>query len=196
MRTTVTSAELLRGLADSANRTAWQDYVDRYRPVLLQYAARLGISAADAEDVAQQTLVAFLEGYRAGRYDPHKGRLRHWLFGIATNTARAWRRGRARLPLQPADTGTSFLDGVADDRELEALWDVEWRASLVEHCLALVRDEVQDKTWQAFDRFACRDEPAAAVARDLGMTENAVYGAKRRVLDRVRELAQELGESW
>ncbi len=197
MRSTITSAELLRGLMDPDNRTVWQDYVERYRPVLLEYARRLGLHADDAEDTAQQTLLAFLEGYRAGRYDPQKGRLRQWLFGIATHAIRQChkRRPRAAQVADP-DTGTGFFERIADDDALQDVWEDEWRTALFAHCLAEVRAEVTPQTYAAFDRFACQDQPAAAVAAELGISENAVYGAKRRVLDRVRELVRERSEEW
>lgn len=195
MRSTVTSAELLRGLCDPGNQTVWRQYVDRYRPVLLEYGRRLGLTADDAEDAAQQTLVAFLEGFRAGRYDPQKGRLRQWLFGIAAHTIRQ-ARARPRA-VQVADTtGTGFFAQLPDEATMAVLWDEEWRTALLAHCLQVVRGEVAPQTYEAFDRFACRDEPAAAVAQALGITENAVYGSKRRVLDRLRELTAQLAEEW
>lgn len=195
MRSTVTSVELLAGLSDPGNRTVWQEYVDRYRPVLIEYARRLGLHEADAEDAAQQTLVAFLEGYRHGRYDPAKGRLRQWLFGIASNTVRQIRRRPRALQELPADA-TGLLEQISDEATMAALWEQEWRTGLLAHCLLLVRDEVSAQTYDAFDRFACRQEPAGAVAHSLGITENAVYGCKRRVLDRLRQLSTELAESW
>ena len=161
---------------------------DVFRPRLVVVDSRDGLAA-------QQTLVGFLEGYRAGRYDPSKGRLRQWLFGIASNVIRqARRKPRA---VQVADSaGTDFFEKLADDVTLEALWDEEWRTALLAHCLRLVRDEVEEQTYSAFDRFACQGRPAAEVAGELRMSENAVYGCKRRVLERLRELASALEDSW
>jgi RNA polymerase sigma-70 factor (ECF subfamily) len=47
-------------------------------------------------------------------------------------------------------------------------------------------------TWQACWEFVVRDRPAAAVAAELGITVNAVYLAKSRVLRRLREELQGL----
>ena len=74
--TTVTSASLLAGLKDPANQTVWQQYVDRYRPLILAFLAGLGLARDDAEDVAQASLIAFSTGYLEGKYDPDRGRLR------------------------------------------------------------------------------------------------------------------------
>ncbi|MBI5852710.1 MAG: sigma-70 family RNA polymerase sigma factor [Planctomycetes bacterium] len=196
MRTTVTSDDLLAGLKDPGNATVWNDYVGRYRPVLLEFGRRLGLRDADAEDAAQQALLTFAQSFCAGRYDKDRGRLRHWLYGIAANAMKEQRRKLARERRPGAGDASFDADVLPAADALEALWDEEWRAAFLAHCLALVRDEVEAKTYAAFDRFACQDRPAAEVAAELGMTENAVYGCKRRVLERLRELASTLEESW
>lgn len=90
---TVTSTALLAGLADPANRTVWEQFVERYRPLLVRYACRVGLSPEDAEDVAQASLLAFSTDFREGVYDRSLGRLRSWLFGIVQNRVRSFRRG-------------------------------------------------------------------------------------------------------
>ena len=47
---------------------------------------------------------------------------------------------------------------------------------------------MQAQTLEAFRLFALEDWPAEKVGAHLDMTPNAVFGAKRRVLERVREL--------
>jgi hypothetical protein len=99
----VTSDTLLLGLADPGNRTVWQQFVERYRPPILRFARRRGLTGDDAEDAAQQSLVAFAQAYQEGRYDREKGRLRSWLFGIARNQIRKTRREShsRELPFDP-----------------------------------------------------------------------------------------------
>jgi RNA polymerase sigma-70 factor (ECF subfamily) len=57
--------------------------------------------------------------------------------------------------------------------------------------LELVRLEFEDRTWQAFWRVTVEGQAAADVARDLGMSRNAVYIARSRILQR---LHQEFGD--
>lgn len=197
-RTTITSTDLLDGLRDPGNRAIWQEYIDRYRPTLIRYAARLGIGEADAEDIAQQTLVSFCTAYQHGKYDREKGRLRVWLFGIARNQIANWRRRRRAREVQVAGEAeqTDFFHGVQDEKELEQLWEQEWRESVVQQCLAEVRREVEPKTFEAFELFAGKGLPAEEVGARLGMTANAVFGAKRRILRRVRELLPQMESIW
>ena len=189
---TTTSTQLLCALREEGNQTAWRDYTDRYRPMLLRYARRVGIDADAAEDVAQQTLVAFSAAYRAGKYERESGRLRDWLFGIARNEIRTWRR-RQRRDRTTGGNGEELADlpNVHED-EFSALWEAEWRGAVLQHCLDLMREEVEPITLRAFELFALQGHSAREVAGELGLSENAVYGAKRRVLRRLREFMTEV----
>jgi RNA polymerase sigma-70 factor (ECF subfamily) len=72
------------------------------------------------------------------------------------------------------DTGASDEAGLVFQRALE-----------------LIRAEFEETTWQAFWRVSVEDQYPADVAADLGITTNAVYKAKSRVLHRLRH---ELGD--
>lgn len=191
---TRTSTELLADLRDPGNEAAWSRYVERYRPLILAYARRAGLAEADAEDAAQASLLSFSDGLRRNRYEREQGRLRSWLHGIAVNKVREVRR--ARRERQAADTAEeSLLDPVGPD-ELEASWEEEWRDAVLRQCLAEVRAEVEPNTLRAFELSAREGWPAERVARELGMTKDAVYAAKRRVLRRVRELVPLIEEAF
>lgn len=195
---TITNTQLLVGLADPDDDQTWQAYVGRYRPMLIRYAQRLGANPDDAEDMAQLTLVAFTEAFRAGKYSRDKGRLRHWLFGIARNQVRNAQRRRPpeRQTPDPGDE-TDLIHRQSDDNDAWAkIWDEEWRDAVMRHCLECVRTEVHPTTYEAFDLFACRGMTAEQVAEQLGLTPNAVFGAKRRVLARLGELKVEMEEVW
>jgi RNA polymerase sigma-70 factor (ECF subfamily) len=187
--TTLTSTYLLMGLAEAGNQTVWRHYVDRYRPVLVSYARRLGAPETAAEDIAQETLAAFAAAYREGAYRRDRGRLRQWLFGIARNQVVNWRRRHDReVQVDRGTDQTDFFDRIGDESQLEAIWEQEWQEAVVGLCLRHVQGEVEPATYQAFELFACRGWPARQVGSVLGMSENAVFSARRRVLHRIREL--------
>lgn len=197
MLTTATSTYLLDGLKSPDNHTIWRQYVDRYRPILVGYARRLGLGD-DAEDVAQQVLASFSTAYRRGKYDRDKGRLRDWLFGIARNELRNWRRRHSRREVQVGGDAdqTDFFAQLRDEDYLEKTWELEWRQAVVRQCLEEVRLEVDAKTLEAFELFASQGLPARSVAERLGITSNAVFIAKHRVLKRIRELLPEMETVW
>lgn len=195
---TVTNTHLLDGLQDPANRTVWQSFVDRYRPMIERYAHRLGLPHHDAADAAQQTLVAFCNAYQEGKYDRSKGRLRVWLFGIARNQTLNLIRKRARRDVQVAGEPdqTDFFAKIPGDDELEKTWEDEWREAVLRQCLQEVRREFDPKSIEAFELFAWKGLPAQEVAERLDMTPNAVFIVKHRVMKRIKDLRPAMEEIW
>jgi RNA polymerase sigma-70 factor (ECF subfamily) len=195
---TVTNTFLLEGLQNPDNQVVWQEFVDRYRPLLVKYARRLGLKEADAQDASQQTLIAFCTAYQQGKYDREKGRLRIWLFGIARNQVMNMHRRDKRKEVQVAEDSdqTNFFARQGNENELEQIWEEEWRDAVLRQCLEEVRKEVDPKTIEAFELFAWKGTPAQEVAEKLGMTANAVFIAKHRVMKRIKELLPQMEEVW
>lgn len=196
---TTTNTRLLQGLLDPGNQEVWRQFVDRYRPLIVRYLRRVGVPAEDAEDVAQNALLAFATAYRDGRYDRALGRLRSWLFGIVRTHVLSWSRGRRRAGVQICDAPdeTGFFARIeAPPGEADKVWEEEWAAAALYECLLEVRRSVDATTFEAFELFALKGEPADRVGERLGITRNAVYLAKRRVLRRVRELRPLIEDIW
>lgn len=186
---TRTSTILIEGLKDPENRACWEAFDARYRPLILAVARRLGLQDADAEDAAQDTIAAFIQGYRRGDYQRGKGRLRDWLCGIAGNKARdVFRRGGREKLIADKTDGTLFFSKV-EDAKLQQAWEDEWNQAVLRQCLAQVREELPARSYEAFQLFALEQLPAREVARRLQVSEDFVYQVKHRVLARIRELA-------
>ena len=94
------------------------------------------------------------------------------------------------------DPAEGFLDRLADPNDESAReWDREHDRHVLKKLLAIVRPDFGATTWETFQRFALEGRPAAQVAAELGMTENAVIQAKSRILRNLREEAGELVDS-
>ena len=198
---TVTNTIFLERLRNPQDRTVWQQFVNRYRPMIMSYACNsFGLSGQNAEDAAQTILSTFCEVYQKGRYDREKGRLRTWLFGIATNELKNMLRKAARnreIQIADATDGTGFMPRVPDDdARLEDRWEEEWRRAVYQQCMVEVRAQFDAKTVDAFELFAKQGLAAQEVADKLGMTQNAVFLAKHKILKRIRELVPLMEESW
>ncbi len=187
----LTRTALLDALQRPDDHALWRGYVDEYRPRLVAFGRRAGLAEPDAEDVAQRTLATFCGALRRGRYDRQKGRLRHWLFKILRNQIATWRRTRPRResPVDQSPDRTDFFERLPARNSRSRFREVEYQLAKLRRCLETVRTEVDERTFRAFDRFALQGRPAEEVGHDLGMTANAVFSAKRRILRRVRELA-------
>lgn len=194
---TVTSSTLLAGLMRTGEESRWQSYVERYRPLILGFARRHGLDQDQAEDVTQTALLEFCRAYRNGRYDRSKGRLRSWLFGIVSIQLLAWRRRSGRHEQAVSDlTDSDPAELVSAPDDLKRAWEEEWTREVLRQCLLEIQCEIQPGTYQAFDEFALKGRPAAEVALELGITENAVFGAKRRVMQRMRDILPLMQDRW
>lgn len=70
--------------------------------------------------------------------------------------------------------------------ESDRVSDQEFQQILLFRAAQLIRAEFEDVTWRAFEGYVLRDRPVAEVASELGVSVNAVYVAKSRVLRRLR----------
>jgi RNA polymerase sigma-70 factor (ECF subfamily) len=183
-----TSASLLEQLRQPADQgataAAWGRFVQLYTPLLFFWARRLGLQEPDAADLVQDVFTVLLQKLPSFRYDQRKG-FRNWLRTIIVNKWRDRKRREAVAPVQAA-AGLAELP-VPDDTE--AFGEAEYRQQLVGRALELMQAEFAVNTWKACWEHVVSGRPAAEVAAELGISVNAVYVAKSRVL---RRLHQEL----
>lgn len=172
---------------------AWARFTARFRAPMLGFARRCGLSEAQSEDAVQDALIAFLEGYRAGRYERGKGRLGSWLFALMYQSIRSHRRDGGRAPAQGAVDGgrTTFFSALPDEREAREVWEEDWERCAIDSCLTRLRSEVSPSHYRAFELTTVREVPATEVADQLGMSRDSVYQARSRALRRLRELREE-----
>lgn len=190
-----TTETVLQRLRDFDNREAWEQFADRFRRPVVSFARSMGLGPADAEDAAQETLIAFAEAYRDGRYDPSKGRLSRFLFGIAYRQALRARRqaGGPRMgdAARVGQAETHFWSQVPDEQTASGVWDGEWERILLERCLEQVRGEFEPQSFRAFELTVREERPPAEAAEALGVPLKTVYNAKHRILKRIRELREQ-----
>ena len=198
MLTTIASTALVERLAETHDATAWQQFSSRYEPVLLAFARRAGLRDADARDVVQDTLLVFVTAFRNGEYDADRGRLRAWLKGIAFNRIRQMRDKVARRERQMPDDGTrtAAINRVPDDQDLDEVFEQEWQRGIVAECLREARRAVDPQTYEAFELYTLQGLPPQRVADQLGITRNAVYIAKSRVVSHARSIREQMEEIW
>jgi RNA polymerase sigma-70 factor (ECF subfamily) len=180
---TTTPGSLLERLRRPGDLDAWEHFVRLYTPLLRSWARhKLGLNAPDAADLVQDVFTVLVQRLPEFRYDPHK-RFRGWLWTVTLNAARARHRRRPTLvaPGAPEPRSEPAEPDVAD-----AVAEKEYRAYLTRRALELMRAKFRSATWTAFWETVVNERPAADVARELGLTENAIYLAKGRVLRRLR----------
>jgi RNA polymerase sigma-70 factor (ECF subfamily) len=172
---------------------AFQRPVELYGPVVYGWCRQRGLQPADLADLGQEVFAAVSQRIADFRRDRPGDSFRAWLWGIARHKLFDHWRGRQRRPVAMGGSDAQVqLAQVAEDdvsaSEETAAGDTR---TLLHRALELVRLDFEDRTWQAFWRIAVEGQAVADVARDLGMSRNAVYIARSRILQR---LHQEFGD--
>jgi RNA polymerase sigma-70 factor (ECF subfamily) len=178
-----TPATLLERLRRPADQAAWVRFVELYTPMLYDWSRRLGLQAEDAADLVQDVFTVLVAKLPEFRYDPHKS-FRAYLRTVLLNK---WRNRQRLHPEVLLAAGGAPLPERAAPEAPDAFGEAEYRQRLVGRALQLMRTEFQPVTWKACWELVAGGKPAAEVARQLGITPNAVYIAKSRVLRRLRE---------
>ena len=187
-----TRASLLVRLRDHRDAEAWQQFVALYGPMVFRFARKRGLQEADAADFTQTVFQAVAGAIRDFEYDPRQGLFRGWLFGVVRRQLSKFQDKQARAPQGSGDTGAHARLAEQPDEGDEALWEEEYRRQLFARAADSVRGEFADSSWQAFWQTAVEGRAAPDAAAGLGLSVGAVYTAKSRVLDRIRQVVQRL----
>jgi len=191
----VTTTQILDDLS-SENEQVWNEFNSYFYPVIFNFARKTGFSDTDAEDITQQSLLRFLKAFREGKYIKDKGRLKSWLWGIAHNVMLDYRRHLPKERLVKGKTEeTSFWDSLEDEHS-QMTWNCEWRKMVLSKCLEQIASQVDPKVLRTFELYAFFGRPAEEVAQTLGITANAVYIAKTRVVAKLRELVNQFEQDF
>jgi RNA polymerase sigma-70 factor (ECF subfamily) len=173
-----TSPSLLARFRQSADADAWERLVRLYTPLLLFWARKLGLPEADAADLVQDVLVVLVQKLPEFQYQPGRS-FRGWLRTVLMNKWRDRPRRQAPGPLDSAAQPEAASEDTLDDRE--------YRLFVLGQALRIMATDFEPATWQACWETVVMGRPAAEVAAELGLTVNAVYLARSRVLARLRQ---------
>jgi RNA polymerase sigma-70 factor (ECF subfamily) len=192
----VTRRSLVERLANRSDRRVWQEFFDTYWKLIYSVALKSGLSDAEAQDVVQETIITVSRKIDKLRYDPALGSFKGWLLHMTRwRIADQFRKRQPDLADQPTmdeDRRTAPIDRIADGFDLDAVWDAEWRAHLLEAAMDRVRRRVDPKQFQIFDCYVVRDWPAQKVAAELRVNIAQVYLARHRVAALIRREVETL----
>ena len=184
-----TSPTLFERMRDGSDPLVWDEFFNHYWRLIFTCAKHRGCSDHTAEEIVQDVMLAVFQKRVVFRYDPARGRFRDWLGAVVRNLV-IKRRERAseRIRARGGDSAQAFVEPEAGDAQPDAAWEAAFQQEMLLILLDVVRREVSPPTYQAFELLELRRQRGKEVARITGLSRNAVYLARRRVFNRLREL--------
>jgi RNA polymerase sigma-70 factor, ECF subfamily len=192
-----TSLSLLKRLRGPENERAWQDFCERYMPLMLGWCSRRGLQSADAEDVSQRVLEALFK--RIDSYDPSKAPFRGWLKAVVENAIKDFLRARDRHPGAQGSGDSNIaafllayaerrtLDGLVEELDSTLRRDLDRVRRDLEEILSRVTASFSPASVEAFRLVELEGQEIADVAKQLGKSYAATCQAIYRVKTKVGE---------
>jgi RNA polymerase sigma-70 factor, ECF subfamily len=185
-----TSSSLIRQ-AQSLQPEAWSRLVEYYGRLIYHWCRGRDLGPEDAKDVSQEVFKTVASKIKEFRHDRAGDTFRGWLYAITKNKiGDQIRRCNSQPQAQGGTDAHDKLGQIADVNSSSTISSSEAiseEALLFRYTLERIRSDFEERTWEAFWRTAVEERSPATVADELGMTIQAVYKAKSRVLCRLRQ---------
>jgi RNA polymerase sigma-70 factor, ECF subfamily len=191
-----TSESLILRLNNPLDEAAWSEFLGIYRPVVLSMALHRGLQHADADDLAQRVFLSVAR--KVSDWESHGAevRFRNWLGRIARNAIlNELTRAKPDRAFGAGDHDR-VLDQLSAPVDLASSLTIEARRQALLWAVGSIEDEFSRSTWEMFHQTAIDGKPVKDVAEALGRSAGAVYIARCRVMQRIKEKVQELSDFW
>lgn len=191
-----TSESLILRLNDQQDSAAWSQFLAIYRPVVLRMAIRHGLQSADADDLTQRVFISVAR--KVSDWEPRSSdtRFRNWLGRIARN-AILNELARAK-PDRAVGAGLhdDVLVEIPDRSNLESTIAIEARRQALRFAISSIEGEFSPLSREMFRQTAIEGIPPQVVADTLGKSVGAVYIARCRIMQRIKERIEEMSDFW
>ena len=191
-----TSESLILRIRDPQDALAWSQFMTIYQPVVYRLSRRRGLQHADAEDLCQQIFLSVAKAVENWETQKEGPRFRNWLSRVTRN---AILNAMSRVNPDRA-TGTSsvqdLLLDIPDCGDLTTALLNESRMEAFHWAAGQAQTEFSASTWNMFHETTIGGRSIADVAEALGSSSGAVYIARCRVMQRIKEKVNEVSDFW
>ena len=196
-----TCYSLLSRLKNWEDNESWRTFFDTYWRLIYAVALKSGLTDAEAQDVAQETIICVAKNIQKFKRDRRLGSFKGWLRNLTH-----WRIAdqlRKRTKVLPSDTvlasqGLFSLEEVPEEpsEAVATEWESEWQRNLLKAGLEQVKRHVREEQYQLFDLYAIRQWPVDRITQTMGVSATRVYLAKYRITRRLKKEVRRLEARW
>src|SRR5258706_13101228 len=181
-----TRRSLISRLKRWDDQESWSAFFNVYWKLIYSSAMDLGLTRVEAEEVVQETIISVFKAMPSFRYDPERGSFRSWLLQLTSWRIKDQLRKRnreimARAILSEAQSAANAIDENATFPALEARWEREWDATLLNAALDRVKKKADPRLFQLFELYVLKEWPVKKIRSFLHVGPASVYVAKHRV---------------
>jgi RNA polymerase sigma factor (sigma-70 family) len=164
----------------------WDEFVERYRPMIRAWCFKWHLQDSDADDVVQEVLMKLLAAIRKFQYDPARS-FRAWLKTVTQHALSDFVSSRRRDPGQIAASIDQIATSADARTDLEQRLEDAFDAEMLELAMHRVKKRVKSETWDAFQLTAVEGLSGTAAAAKLNRPVDHVFVAKNRVQKMLQE---------
>ncbi|MFT4075064.1 MAG: sigma-70 family RNA polymerase sigma factor [Asticcacaulis sp.] len=174
--------ELIVRIADQRDRSAYATLFMQFAPRLKAFVMGLGLTAQEAEDLAQDTLLTVWR--KADLFNPQKARASTWIYSIARNLRIDLARKAKRIRDLPEDLWQPEAEKTGD----QALIDGEDSGSVKAILKILPPEQLAILKLSFYEDLSHAD-----IARNLSLPLGTVKSRLRLAMERLRSTLKQTG---
>ena len=197
-----TRPSLIEKLRDQDDSQSWERFYEIYSPLLFRFSQSLGMSASEAEDLVQETVISVSKSITNYRYEPAKCSFKSWLFMIVKRRLIDLRRSQFRRKNELHDS-LDQPEGGIDQHKLidsgnstpgEELWDNDWEKFVRERAYEILKKTAKIEHLQIFDLSVNKDWDTDQISKFLEISKSRVYLILHRMRKTLKKERQTLLE--
>ena len=171
----------LKAVAGRQDRGAFGLLFEHFAPRIASFMERSGLSAAEAEEISQETMIAVWR--KAALYDPAQAGVSTWVFTIARNLRvdQARKASRANAGIAALRELPTRLEASVEDMALASERDARVRR-------AMATLSPEQATVLKLSFFA--EKPHAEIAKELAIPLGTVKSRTRLAMAKIRAILE------
>ena len=187
--TRATMFQRLRANETISRDEAWHSFHKKYQPIIAGFARNANLPTSDIDDLIQEIFSKFIQIVNDFEYDPSKGRFRGFLKTMTVNAVRSKQRKKKEQEMPELAEPASSAEV-----SLESSFEKEWAHGILRRAFVEVRNQFEEKTWNAFELTGLRGIASNIAAKELGVSHESVRSAKSRITKKLAETVARLRE--